>query len=432
MVNAGMQAKSRLSISTPWYYGWNILAVTLLLQGVILGLMIYSFTLWIIPFKEAFGAAQGTILLAASLSNACMGVISAFVGRLIDKHSIRLIITTGIIVFGFGLFLISLCTEIWQVIAIYATLLPLGGVLAGPLSSQVMMARWFEKNRGVALGLSSIGSSLGGTVLPPIVAMLIITVGWRTAHTILAVGIVILVLPVIYLIIRDRAQSDIEPGKSRQVNADGTEAPLAVFPDWKASQILRSKTLWVLASFIGPMMLVMTSIQFNIAPISQEVGIDAQHAAFVVSVASFSMIVGKLVFGFLADRIEHRYIIWMAVSLMLICLIVLQLASSYWPMLFAVGFLGLASGGMMPVMGVVVASRFGAANFGRVNGMLAPFVTAFAFGPVLIGYLRAGLDSYDPIYVLLMFVCIPTIVGAFFLGPAVPEQPKERASGDNT
>ena len=112
MVDEGHRSRPGFAISTPWYHGWNIIAVTLLLQGITLGLMTYSFTLWIIPFEEAFGAAQGTVLLAASLSNVGMGVIAPFVGRVLDKHSIRLIIMIGIVIFGFGFFLISLSTSI--------------------------------------------------------------------------------------------------------------------------------------------------------------------------------------------------------------------------------------------------------------------------------------------------------------------------------
>jgi len=149
-----------------------------------------------------------------------------------------------------------------------------------------------------------------------------------------------------------------------------------------------------------------------------------RHAALLVSTMSLTMIFGKLTFGFLSDRIEHRNILWIVTALMLLCLVLLQVASSFWPMILAVIFLGLASGGMMPVMGVIIASRYGALNIGRVNGMIAPFLTTFSFGPVLIGYLREGLEFYKPIFFLLKFAAIPTATGAFFLGSAVPEVPK--------
>jgi len=426
MVGADMQVKSRFSISTPWYHGWNIIAITMLIQAVTIGLMTYSFTLWILPFKAEFGAAQGTILIAASLSNACMGLYATVGGRLLDKFSTLRITIIGIVFYGCGFFLISVSTALWQIILLYATLLPIGGTLAGPLASQVLVARWFENNRGTALGISSIGTSIGGVFLPPLVAMLLVTAGWRMSHAIIAIVTVAVVIPALFLFVRDRNQNDIEPGKKHTVDADGnaTVAPPPVFPDWKSLQIVKSKTLWVVVSFIGPMMFVMTSVSFNIAPISQEAGIEPRHAALLVSTMSLTMIFGKLTFGFLSDRIEHRNIIWVVAALMLLCLVLLQVASSFWPMILAVIFLGLASGGMMPVMGVIIASRYGALNFGRVNGMIAPFLTAFSFGPVLIGYLREGWESYEPIFFLLMFAAIPTAIGAFFLGSAVPEVPK--------
>ncbi len=428
MASQNSPSKPGFTLSTPWYHGWNIIAVTLLIQGVTLGLITYSFTLWIAPFKEAFGAAQGTILVAASIANVGMGLFAPVAGRLIDKLSIRLMTLVGIIIFCTGYFLISLTTAIWQVIALYATLLPIGALLGGPLASQVMTTRWFENNRGTALGISSIGTSLGGVLLPPIVAALIVSMGWRLAHVVLAIAAVAIMTPALWFVIRDREESDIEPGKPGSRDTDrGTGPPPDVFPDWQSAQILKSKTLWVLASFMGPMMLVMTSIQFNIAPIAEEAGIASQRAAFVVSTAALAMVFGKLLFGFLSDRIEHRNIIWMATGSMLLCLMLLQAASSFWPLIVAIALMGLAGGGMMPVLGVIIASRYGPANFGRVNGMLAPFITLFAFGPVLIGYLREALGSYDPIYILLMILLIPPVIGAFSLGSAVPEVPKNEA-----
>ncbi len=429
MTSQNAHSASGLTLSTPWYHGWNIIGVTLLIQGVTLGLITYSFTLWIEPFEKTFGAAKGTILMAASIANVGMGLFAPVAGRLIDKWSIRLITLSGTIIFGIGFFLISLTTAIWQVIALYATLLPIGALLGGPLASQVMTARWFENNRGTALGISSIGTSLGGVLLPPIVAALLVSVGWRMAHVVVAIAAVAIIIPALWFIIRDRGENDIEPRKPGAGDSDGGPAgpPPDVFPDWQSAQILKSKTLWVLGSFMGPMILVMTSVQFNIAPIAEEAGIASQRAAFIVSTAALAMVFGKLFFGFLADRIEHRNIIWMASGSMLLCLLLLQVASSLLTLMVAIVLMGLAGGGMMPVMGVIIASRYGPTNFGRVNGMLSPFTMVFAFGPVLIGYLREWVGSYEPIYMLLMVLLIPTVLGAFFLGTATPEVPKTTA-----
>lgn len=409
-----MLSRQRLSISTPWYHGWNILILTLILQGTIQGLMTYSFTVWIVPFEEAFGASHGTILLAASLSNASIGAFAPVVGRLLDKHSIRMLTMIGFSCFCISFFLISLSTSIWQVIFIYATLLPLSSLLAGSLACQVMTARWFENNRGTALGFSSIGSSVGGVMFPPMVAILIVNYGWSLSFSIIGLVAFVIIIPLIVMFVRDRGQYDIEPGKLMEVVKENVSVD--DFPAWDFIQVLKTKTFWILLSFVGPMMLVMSGIQFNIVPISLDMGIDSQRAAFLVSLGSLTMIFGKISFGYLSDRIQHNKIVIMASTLMILCLILMKLASTYWVIMIAIAILGLASGGLMPVLGVVVASRYGVGNFGRVNGILAPFTTAFAFGPVAIGYIKEGLNSYDPIYNLLMIILIPAVIGGFFLG----------------
>lgn len=405
------------SIRTPWYYGWNIVAVTMLFQGFTIGIMFFSFSFWIAPFQAEFGASTSTILVAATAGLVGMGVFAPIIGRLLDSHSIRLLTIIGICIFCLGLCVVSITTAVWQVIFVYATILPIGGSLAGALPAQVVTTRWFDKKRGMALGISSLGTSIGGFIFPPIVTALTGEFGWRSAHLFLALICAIIMLPTIWFVIRERRIDEIEPGSipSNRVLSPDADTPSA--RGLTTLEIIRNKNLWILIGAISPMFLVFTSIQYNIAPFAQEMNIPPTRSAFFMSTVAICMIFGKLFFGTMADRTDHRYLYWIAFVIMAMSLVTLQVADTYGTLLFGFALLGLASGSSMPLMGTIIASRFGVENFGRVAGVMAPVTTLTSFGPVLFGFLRARMDSYDPLFQIMLLLLIFPVFVIYFLDP---------------
>ncbi|TGD76210.1 MFS transporter [Mangrovimicrobium sediminis] len=448
--------------------------------------MIYSFTFWVTPFRDDFGVSTGTVLLAATLGQVTMGLYSPVAGRIMDAHSVRLLATAGILAFSAGYVLIAFATDFWQVLAVYCTLLPVGAIFAGGMAAQVATARWFEKRRGAALGISSVGTSLGGFVFPPIVTALNQSLGWRESHLVFGVAFVLIMVPIIWLIVRDRGTGEREPGDTappaqglasaehglaspeyrKQSPENGLASPehrkesaehglaspeyrkespehsLASpehgkksaepagqpqdFPDWKMGHLARNRAFWYLVAALTPLLVVFITIQLNTAPIAEEAGILGQQAALLISTLSLAMIVGKIGYGFMADKTDHRLLIWFSAAIAMVSLVLLQTAASYIAFLVAYALVGISQGGIMPTMGAIIASRYGPANFGRVGGLIAPLLTLTAFGPVIFGYLRSGMESYGPIFQLLMLVVVPSVVATYFLGPNGRETPPEQ------
>src|SRR5262249_40546510 len=134
---------------------------------------------------------------------------------------------------------VSACTSIWQVAALYATLVPVGMVTAGLFPAQALAIRWFREQKGFAIGLVSMGPGLGGLVLPQVVARLIETLGWRETHLVLAALVVAVVAPLGYLIVRD------PPGESAAAPVPG-HGPAAV-SDVTIGSILGARSYWAIA-----------------------------------------------------------------------------------------------------------------------------------------------------------------------------------------
>lgn len=424
MARSGTSELGRGVTAARWYHGWNVVAVGIAIQAITIGLMTYSFTFWVAPFQSGLGASTSVIMLAASLSHVALAALSPFCGRLLDSREIRPMVLTGILIFCLGYFLIAASTAAWQVIAVYATLLPLGAALAGPLAAQVATVRWFSNKRGMALGIATLGASIGGFVFPPVVTMLVAMLGWRLSHVVLGVFIVTVVVPLIGAVIREPGTNDIEPGAATRSAQSAQRA--RDYPDWSIPQLLRSPIMWAIMLSFVPMLTVYLSYKFNLAPIADSSGITPRQASLVMVVHAGCAIGGKLFFGFMADTLEHRILVWTVAACLLTSLGLPQISPSYLTLILSFGMLGLAGGGFLPLMGAVSAARFGPGNIGRVIGLTGPLHVIGSFGPSLFAYLESGFGSYDPVLQIMMLLVVPAIFAAWFLGPAIPGVPSVR------
>lgn len=399
-----------------WYYGWNIVGAGLVFQAVTFGLIFFSFTFWVEPWMVDFEISRTTVMWAFTAFNLGMGVMAPFAGRAMDKMSIRALVCSGSVCFASGLALASLATAFWQIIAIYATVITLGVILTSSLPAQTLAAKWFRANRGLAIGLVAVGTSIGGFLLPPVVAGLIADLGWRSANVILAGGAVLIVVPLVWLVVRNSPEDKGVAPEPERISADGSHVELE-FPDWTTAMILRQSSFWVPIGAFFPMMLAVSSIQANLAPFSSDLGIDATRAAGLMSTLALTMIFGKLFFGAMADRWDHRILFWISAAAMWVSIFLFDTMPGYSLMVVASGVFGFAIGGFLPLLGAIFASRFGPHAFGRVMGLTGPFLTITSIGPVATGWVRDASGSYSMAFEAFLVLIVPAAVIMFFLRP---------------
>ncbi len=396
------------------YYGWYVVAVAMLFQAVTFGLGSYAFTFWVEYWMKDFQAGRGDIMWATTLFTIALGVMGPAAGWAFDRISMRLLICLGGLVYAAGLALISISTALWQIVAIYAVLLGLGFTLAGSLAGQTLAAKWFRGKRGLAIGIVSLGSSIGGFLLPPMVTWLIARHDWRTAQMILAVFTALAIVPLSWLVIRNNPeQAGVEPDPeselSRQAIADGLHR------DWTYADILRERTFWLIVVGILPPALAFAGFMANLRPYAADIGIAPELTAPLMSVVAMSMVGSKLAVGALADRIDLRLVYWgTAIPLMVATAIMIGQPS--YPLMIAVAALaGLTGGSHMALLGAIVGARFGPASFGKVAGLLMPFLTLSSLGAVISGRVFDTFKSYDPALEFYIAGALIAAAGIYFL-----------------
>ena len=370
-----------------------MLGATLVSQALQSGLLIYAFGLIILPFQADFGASRQTLMYATVLLSLFSNILSPMIGPLLDRTDIRRLMLLGVLLLAAGFAALSQVQATWQVLLIFALLMPPANLLLGQMTASALMTHWFDARRGRALGLSAIGTSIGGLAMPPLLALLADAFGWRGAYAVTGAAILLIGLPVVYGLVVDRPSrvgQEVDGRRRSPVDAPANESR------WTTAAILRTPQFWQIGAVIGSVMAVYMAFLSNIVPHATDQGIAPTRAAGLVSLLALLSIAGKLAFGQLADRIDLRYTLCAAMALMAVGFALLLTGDSYAQILSACLPLGLASGGVLPVWGALVGQAFGAADYGRAFGLVNPVMMPFTFiAPPATGWVFDTTGNYD-------------------------------------
>lgn len=388
-----------------WYYGWNVLALVVVLQALTVGLLVTSFSFWTEPWGEQFGVGRGEVLFIVTVFSLVAGFAGPVVGTFVDRYSKRWLTVTGLAALALGLSLVSVVEAFWQIFTIYVVLMPLAMSLSGALMAQALAVRWFPDRGGFAIGISALGTSLGGIVMPIVVAIFLEAGGWRLAHQYLAL-LVLPFIPLTWLLLTPRMpdlQRKAEDNKNQQAVVS-------------AAEIVRSRSFWLLVLMFVPLYFSLAGFQYNLVPFLSDEGISTSMAALVISAMSMTAMLSKLIFGWLMDRFAHRLVYGFAVLGMCTGFILAVTVSSIF-LVLVVAFLGFFAGSLLPLRGAAVLSQFGAAFYGRAVGLITPFTMgAASLGPLVVGFARDNGGSYDLVFVAMALLILPGILVSALLG----------------
>ncbi len=386
-------------------YRWVIVGYTLVIQAVTVGTLIYCFALFAVPWIDQFADSRAQVMLIISLLQIVFGLLGPFAGHAMDRLRLRTIVMVGVACYALGFLLLAQATALWQIYLLFATLFPAAMVLMGTLVSQTLVTRWFTNKRGTAIGVSSMGTSIGGIAFPLLVAWWLAETGsWRdVAHALFALAIVV-VAPLTWIVLRRRSPAE------THAEASGFDESYSILA------VVRSAAFLIPIGGLVPLNLAFGAIQFNLGAYASDLG-HAGFAGSLIAISSASMIVGKLLFGALADRVRHRYLYWLAAGFMLVALFLLSGAPLKPLMILAVVFVGLAGGGILPIMAVIVSARFPVEQFGRVMGLVMLSLSFASLGPLIAGWVYDLNGSYDPAFLLFAVLLVPAIVAMIWLPP---------------
>ena len=375
------------------------------IQAVSVGTLIYCFALFSLPWLEEFSSSRRDLMLTVALLQIGVGLVSPFVGRALDAYPPQWVVTIGLLSLVIGLTLAQHVTSLFQLWLVYATFMPLAMALMGSLTSQTLVTRWFKEQRGLALGISSMGTNIGGIILPLLVAGWLLEMGWRDVMQNLLLLAVIVVLPATWLLLGRKPQAN---DTEYQSNTMDTRV-------WTTKEILTTSLFWLPFCGIAPLSMAFGALQFNLGIITRDIGLLPAVTANLIALSSVSMVLGKLFFGTLGDRVDHRYLYWLASGFGLLALALIAIADNVIVLALATIAMGLSGGSILPLMGLIYSARFGTVSFGRVMGFGTLTIVAGSTSPIMAGWAYDAFGSYNYAYMVLAAITVPAAIAMWYL-----------------
>jgi MFS family permease len=370
------------------FYGWVIVGVGIVVTCIGLG-AVFTLGVFLQPITEAMGWSRAGISTAALLNFLCMGAGSFFWGALSDRLGTRGVVLLGGGLLGLGLVLASQAATLGQFQLLFGVLLGFAaGSFFAPLTATT--TRWFTQHRSLAVALVSAGLGLGASTVGPLARWMISSYDWRIAMQMLGNLAWLVIIPAA-LLVREPAATAPDAVPTATTGADGRELTVA--------QALRTPQFAALALTFFACCAAHSGPIFHMVTHAMDHGVPAMAAATVLSVAGLASLSGKVVCGFVADRIGAKRMLLAGLALQAVSvslyLFTRDLASFY---ALALVF-GFSYGGVMPLYAILVREYFGARIMGTIFGAVAFASTlGMALGPWAGGWLYDTYGSYFWLY----------------------------------
>ena len=414
----------RLSRENRLFYGWRIVGLTALAQLIAIGCTSYIFGIYVEPIAAEFDASRLVVTSGMAILLLSMAVITPLLGHWLDKHSIRNTMSLGALLMGMGFGCLSQATAVWQMGLILVLFLGVGAAMLGHLPSSKLVTNWFFVRRGKALGFSTLGTSLGGFVLPPATAWLILFIGWRGSFICLSLIILFLVLPFVYFTVINRPQDIgllVDGAAAAAEPEPELEAGLEQTQDMALSAIIANPSFWGIGLCVGCVASLGAIFLTHFAAYSTEFNITLAGAALVISCYSVAGMVGKLAFGHLADIYDKRLLLRIAIVWNSLFWIIFLGPHSMPAMMVGGAVLGLGAGATMPLWDALVASCFGRMMFARAMGYMSLLTLPLIIIPMpLGGFIFDLTGSYLLVFQLALLLFPLAFLATFLI--RIPER----------
>lgn len=384
--------------------GLNIVGFTFVMQFVAMGSAYYAFGVYMKHLPEALDASRFYVSLAMTLQTVMMGLLSPAIGRALAQRSLRGLLLTGVALMSVGFWLLSWASSLWHLYVAFGLLVSTGMVMIGTLPSNTLIASWFDKNRGTAMGVSQFGLTISGAVLVPLTTWLVLEEGLAFTFRAYAIAIPLLLVPLI-LKFAIRAPEDIGL-RPDGVAAEAFESAGAAHADdepWTVRRALRERNIWLLTLTIGPCFFGIATILITLPSYGTDIGLPDMQAAGVVFFATLTGAIAKPLFGTLTDYFSSKRVVACSISLQAIAIVLLLSADNYFWLAASGLCFGLGYGGMATLWAVLIGELFGRMSFSQVMGAMSPMIMPFnLFGLPIANLVFEQTGSYVPAYAALL------------------------------
>ena len=384
------------------HYSWVVLAAVCGLAFANSVASLNVLTVFFLPMSDEFLWNRTQISGAASLGALLGAGVAVMTGRILDQTGPRVILAIGALITTISMIALSQISAIMAFYIFYgaARVSDQGFIQAVSPST---IAKWFDRNSGMAVSVLFAVTALGGVLLPLISQASIAEFGWRFGWMVLAV--IMFLVGVIPAILFVRSPKDLDEN-----DGDGVELENFTIPEFSLSEVLHTKEYWFLTATVFVTGIATAGIGLHIVPYLVGQGLDPEEAVATVSVRFIASAIGGLIGGILADRYTPRLLILGAISVRVFSIALLIFADTFLKAVFSSALGGISDGIQSTVLVLLLVSYFGKNNVGGIYGVnRAAAVLGFSAGPMITGIGFDITGSYNYIFYGFLLLTILSI-----------------------
>ncbi len=390
------------------FYGWYIVLTSFLIMFSAFSIVNSLHSLFLVPVTSELGMTRTTFSIVLSVGGLGVAIASPFMGKLLTKGNMKLIMSVCVIFAGCGFMLYSFAQS-----AIYFAIIAfiIGVCVAGfsniPIS--IMLTNWFYEKKGLAMGLAFAGSGVGTAALSPILTTLISNYGWRTTYVIAGVLIIVISLPLILFFTKknpaEKGTTALGADHIEEEQANTTQSGLTL------AEAKKSGMFWLFIFGVVCFALVAGGVQMHIPAYLIDIGHPALFAGTIFGLLSLSNTVGKLILGAIFDRFRTTGgILFVGVCMTIAMVSLLLSGAKSFAFVFAIAYgfsIVIASIGP-PFM---TDDLFGKKDFGAIFGFVQIFfVATSSLGVIVSGLIYDLTQSYKVAWIIFLGLFILSVL----------------------
>lgn len=395
--------------------GWPVVLASMF--GIGLGLSpvpFYTIGMLAPELNKAFGWEFGSIMIGLMIMTLGVLVASTVVGHLGDRFGVRRVALISVVLFALSFMAFSLSNGSLVLFYVNWALMAVVGAGTLPVTWTRAVNNHFDARKGLALGLSLLGTGIFGFLIKPFTAWLIATYGWRTTYLVIGMLPLLLAWPIAFFAFHDVGERTHSSAERRKASA----ARLELTPGLRLGQAVKSWRYWILAfAFVFVSFGVGGPIP-NMENILKVAGFERDDIVSLVALIGLSVIAGRIVGGWLIDRFWAPGVAFVMLSLPAVSCWLMAGGGMSVPAAGAAIFLiGFAAGVEYDLMAFLVARYFGMKGYSAIYGSLYGFFALGAgIGPVVFGKVFDKTGSYGPVLGTSAALLMIGAVSLLFLG----------------
>ena len=375
---------------------------------------VFCFGTFVKPLQDEFGWQRGEMSFALTVNYITIVIMAPVLGLLIDKYGVRRVLMPSLTLLGLTVIaMVFLSSNIWHFYLMYF-LIPLFGIGTLPHSFSRVIIAWFNRRRGLALGITLAGIGAGAALIPVLIQYVINLSGWRAAYVVYGFLVLMISLPLAYFLLRETPEE-----MALKVDGDETSSTENEKQASSASQVgltlqqsIRTTSFWLILGAFLLAGVVMSSIFVHMVPMLIDRGLEPSVAVYSAAALGISLIIGRIVSGYLMDIFFAPYIAAIFTFVMVVGVAIFATGTSSAVVFVAAALVGLASGSEMSEIAYIISRYFGYRSFGKIYGlMLSAFQLGGAIGAPLMGYYHDKSGDYiGMLWVLVAAGVVSTIL----------------------